>query len=68
MKNAMKGDTAAYIEAGLAAVRLLNKLLGLTPLRSDTKSIRAEIAQIERAFRDSKKGAATAQFPPLGMT
>ena len=64
MKNAMNDDTAAYIEAGLAAVQLLHKLFGLTPLRSDTKSIRAEIAEIERAFRDSGKGAATAQFRP----
>jgi uncharacterized small protein (DUF1192 family) len=62
MKNAMKGDTVTYIEAGLEAVQLLHKLFGLTPLRSDTKSIQAEIARIELAFRAPKKGAANAQF------
>jgi hypothetical protein len=59
MKNAMMGDT---FEADLAAVQLLHKLIGLIPLRSDTQSIRAEIAQIERAFRDSKTSR-----PPLNF-
>jgi hypothetical protein len=42
---------AAYVEAGLAAVRLLNQLVEQAPLRSDTKIIREEIARIEQVFK-----------------
>jgi hypothetical protein len=42
---------AAYVEAGLSAVRLLNQLVDQVPLRSDTKTIRDEIARIDRVFK-----------------
>jgi hypothetical protein len=44
-------SAAAYVEAGLAAVRLLNQLVEQVPLRSDSKTIREEIARIERVFK-----------------
>jgi hypothetical protein len=51
MNTDERGAAAAYVEAGLSAVRLLNQLVDQVPLRSDAKIIREEIARIERVFK-----------------
>lgn len=50
MTNDILLKDASYIEAGRSAVRLLNILAGMVPLRSDTAQMRDEISRIEGVF------------------